>query len=58
MHLGITQAVTKAIKAKIPSWEVGKPVSKEILDQVFADEKITSMESGKSGDTKGFDIQI
>ncbi len=58
MHLGITQAVTKAIKAKIPSWEVGKSVSKEILDEVFADEKITSMESGKSGDTKGFDIQI
>ena len=58
MQIGFSRAVTQAIKAKVPSWEVGKPVSREILDEVFSDEKITSMVSGKSGDAKGFDIQI
>ncbi len=58
LHLGISKKVITAIKAEIPGWTAGKPISEELLDKIFADESITSMVSGTSGGTKGIDLQI
>ena len=58
LHLGISKKVTAAIKAEVPGWTAGKPIPEGLLDKIFADESITSMVSGKSGTTEGFDIKI
>ena len=58
LHLDLAHAVTDAVKAKVPGWTSGQQIPSDVLDEIFADEKITSMVSGKSGDAKGFDIQI
>lgn len=58
LHLGISRKVTTAIKAEVPGWTAGKPVSKEVLDEIFADESITSMVSGNAGEEKGFNVMI
>ena len=54
----ISEKVSNAIKEKIPGWTAGKPVPSDVLDEIFADESITSMVPGKSGGTKGIDMQI
>jgi len=58
LHLEISGRVTQAVNEKDPTWTAGKPISHEILDEIFADESITSMVSGKSGTAEGMDIQI
>lgn len=58
LHLDLAHAVTDAVKAKVPGWTSGQQIPSDVLDEILADEKITSMVSGKSGDAKGFDIQI
>ena len=58
LHLDLAHAVTDAVKAKVPGWTSGQQIPSDVLDEIFADEKITSIVSGKSGDAKGFDIQI
>lgn len=58
LHLDLAHAVTDAVKAKVPGWTSGQQIPSDVLDEIFADEKITSMVSGKSGAAKGFDIQI
>ena len=49
LHLDLTHAVTAAVKEKVPGWTNGKPIPSDVLDEIFADESITSMVSGKSG---------
>ncbi len=36
----------------------GKPIPSDVLDEIFTDESITSMVSGKSGTAEGLDVQI
>lgn len=50
--------VTAAVKEKVPGWTNGKPIPSDVLDEIFADESITSMVSGKSSGTKGLDVKI
>lgn len=57
LHLGISGKVTSALKEKIPGWTAGRPIPEGMLDEIFADENITSMVMGKSGGSKGIDIQ-
>lgn len=58
LHLDLAHAVTAAVKEKVPGWTNGKPIPSDVLDEIFADESITSMVAGKSGTAKGLDIQI
>lgn len=52
LHLEIGRAVSDAIKEKMPDWKHGDPVSHKLLDEIFADEKITSLVDGKSDTSK------
>lgn len=58
LHLDLAHAVTAAVKEKVPGWTNGNPIPSDVLDEIFADESITSMVSGKSGTAKGLDIQV
>ena len=58
MKVNLANRVSSAIKEKVPGWTYGKPIPSDVLDEIFADESITSMVSGKSGTAKGMDIQI
>ena len=35
LHLEISGRVTQAVKEKDPTWTAGKPISHEILDEIF-----------------------
>lgn len=39
----LSREVSGAIKEKLPGWSAGQEVPKDILDEIFADEKITSL---------------
>ena len=58
MKVNFANKVASAVKEKVPGWTNGKPIPSDVLDEIFADESITSMVSGKSGTAKGLDIQI
>lgn len=57
LHLEIAGRVTQAVKEKDPAW---KPVSREILDEVFAGDTIykESVNALYSKGSKGIDMQI
>ncbi len=42
----LASAVSDSIKEKLPGWSAGQQIPKDILDEIFADEKITSMVTG------------
>lgn len=54
---GLARTVSQAIKSKFPTWTEGKPISHEVLDEIFSDESIfnsymnTSNSSNKPFDT-------
>ena len=58
LEISIANKVSSAVKEKVPGWTYGKPIPSDVLDEIFADESITSMVSGKSGGTKGIDMQV
>lgn len=58
LHLGITRKVTEAIQAKVPGWTAGKAIPEGLLDEIFAEESITAMVSGKSGAAESLDVKI
>ena len=58
LEISIANKVSSAVKAKVPGWTHGKPIPSDVLDEIFADESITSMVSGKSGRAKGLDMKI
>ena len=58
LEISIGRKVASAVKEKVPGWTHGKPIPAGVLDEIFADESITSMVSGKSGTVEGLDIQI
>lgn len=42
----LARAVSDAVREKIPGWSAGQQIPENILDEIFADEKITSMVTG------------
>lgn len=42
----LAQEVSGAIKEKMPGWSAGQQISKDLLDEIFADGKITSIVTG------------
>ena len=58
MKVNFANKVASAVKEKVPGWTYGKPIPSDVLDEIFADESITSMVSGKSGTVEGLDIQV
>ena len=58
LEISIGRKVASAVKEKVPGWTNGRPIPSDVLDEIFADESITSMVSGKSGMAEGLDIQI
>ncbi len=58
LEINIAKKVAGAVKEKVPGWTYGKPIPSDVLDEIFADESITSMVSGKFGGTKGIDMQV
>lgn len=58
LSVSIANKVSSAVKEKVPGWTHGKPIPSDVLDEIFADESITSMVSGNSVGTKGIDMQV
>ena len=58
LEISIGRKVASAVKEKVPGWTHGQPIPSDVLNEIFADESITSMVSGKSGTAKGLDIQV
>ena len=51
--------ISNAIKEKVPGWTVGKPVSQDILDEIFSDETLFNSEINGSNTRKNqFDTFI
>lgn len=46
LEVKLSREVSGAIKEKLPGWSVGQEIPKDILDEIFADEKITSLVTG------------
>ena len=55
LEISIGRKVASAIKEKVPGWTHGRPIPSDVLDEIFADESITSMVSGEA---KGLDMKI
>nr|WP_300858638.1 DUF3879 family protein [uncultured Acetatifactor sp.] len=60
LHLEIAGRVTQAVKEKDSTWTAGKPISQDILDEIFAGDTIyqDSVNALYSKGSKGLDIQI
>ena len=58
LEINIGRKAASAVKEKIPGWTHGKPIPAGILDEIFADESITSMVTGRSGGMSGLDVKI
>ena len=58
LETGIGRKAASAVKEKVPGWTHGKPIPAGVLDEIFANENITSMVSGKSGTAEGLDLKI
>lgn len=55
LEISIGRKAASAIKEKVPGWTHGRPIPSDVLDEIFADESITSMVSGEA---KGLDMKI
>lgn len=58
LHLDLAHAVKNAVKETVPGWTSGQQIPSDVLDEIFADESITSMVSGKSREPRGIDMQV
>ena len=58
LEISIGRKVASAVKEKVPGWTHGNQIPPDVLDEIFADESITSMVSGKSGMAEGLDMKI
>ena len=54
-RVNFANKVASAVKEKVPGWTYGKPIPSDVLDEIFADEGITSTVSGEA---KGLDMKI
>ena len=46
------------MEEKVPGWTHGKPIPVGVLDEIFADENISSIAFGKFGMAEGLDMKI
>ena len=58
MEISIGRKVASAVKEKVPGWTHGKPIPVGVLDEIFADENISSIAFGKFGMAEGLDMKI
>ncbi len=60
LRVNLANKVSSALKAKVPGWTVGKPVSHEILDEIFAGDTIfqDSVNALYSKGGKGLDMKV
>ncbi len=58
LHLDLAHAVNNAVKNKIPGWTSGQPIPSDVLDEIFDDDSIKSMVTGKSAETQGLDVRV
>lgn len=60
LHLDIAGRVAQAVKKKDPIWTAGKPISREILDDILAGDTIyhDSVNALYSKGSKGIDMQV
>ncbi len=58
LHLDIARAVKNAVKVKMPEWTSGQKIPSDVLDEIFADESITSIVTEKSTGIKELDMEI
>ena len=57
--VNFSKKISNAIKEKVPGWTVGKPVSQDILDEIFSDETLFNSEINGSNTRKNqFDTFI
>ncbi|MEY8493673.1 DUF3879 family protein [Lachnospiraceae bacterium 29-91] len=56
-EISVSRKVAGAVKERVPGWTYGDQIPAGVLDEVFADESITPMVSGKSGTAGGLDIR-
>lgn len=47
----LAREISGAIKEKMPGWSAGQQIPKDLLDEIFADEKITSIVTGDIKET-------
>lgn len=55
LEISIGRKAASAVKEKVSGWTHGRPIPSDVLDEIFADESITSMVSGEA---KGLDTKI
>lgn len=53
LELKLAREVSGAVREKMPGWSAGQQIPKDILDEIFADEKITSIVKGDIKETLG-----
>ena len=58
LHLDLAHAVNNAVKNKIPGWTSGQPIPSDVLDEIFDDDSIKAMVTGKSAGTQGLDVRV
>lgn len=58
LHLDLAHAVKNAVQEKVPGWTSGQQIPSNVLDEIFADKRITSIVSGKLESARGIDIQV
>ena len=58
LHLDLAHAVNNAVKNKIPGWTSGRPIPSDVLDEIFDDDSIKAMVTGKSAGTQGLDVRV
>lgn len=58
LEISIVSKVSSAVKEKALGWTHGEPIPEGVPDEIFADESITSMITGKSGMAEGLDVKI
>ena len=56
-EISVSRKVAGAEKERVPGWTYGDQIPAGVLDEIFADESITSMVSRKYGTAGGLDIR-
>ncbi len=58
LHLSIAHEVKSAVKEKIPGWTSGQQIPSKVLDEIFADESVTSLVTGKSAEAGKLNVKV
>lgn len=58
LEINMARKVFSAVQERVPGWMPGKPIPSDVLDEIFADESITSIVSGRPGRPESLDVKI